>query len=68
MITIIRKLSPDDAEQNYTVEVIDGERGIRSMVAEIKDCFICEEHLTAREVAECIEAAISAKLAEKFKE
>jgi len=68
MTTILRKLSPNDAEQDYTVEIIDRERGIRSIVAEIKDWFICEEHFTAREVAECIEQAISAMLAEKFKQ
>jgi uncharacterized protein with PIN domain len=65
MTTIIRKESPD--KENYAVEIIDGERGIRSVVAEIKDYGICSEHASSLEIAECISAAIGKMIREKLK-
>jgi len=62
MITIIRKTS-DSCSQ---IEIIDGERGVRSVVAEINSMKIAEEHGSAEEMAAVICDAITKYLNKKI--
>lgn len=55
MITIIRKTE----RETYQIEVIDGEKSLRSVVAEVNPYIICEEHGNGEEFATLIRDTIS---------